>query len=72
MNAPLEWSFVVTRCWTADAFLVFVTVAWDALYAARRDGFFFMREVFSYLKERGKVRVTYGVEFGPAYSLATP
>jgi len=52
MSVPLlELSLVMAGCWAADAFLVFVAVAWDAFYAAGRDGFFFVGEVFAYLKE---------------------
>ena len=43
MSVPLlEWSFIVACCWAADTFLVFVAVAWNAVYFAWCDGFFFM------------------------------
>ena len=71
MTEPLlEWAFVVAGCWAADAFLVFVAVAWDAVDSAGRDVFFFVGEVFSDLKELGEVCVAYGIEFGSAYSFA--
>ena len=64
MGKPLlEWAFVVAGCGAADAFLVFVAVAWDAVDFAGCDGFFFVGEVFAYLKELGEVGVAYGVEF---------
>ena len=38
----LEWAFVVACGGAAYAFLVFVAVAWDAVYSARCDFFFFV------------------------------